>query len=69
MSLAPNPTLMAAAVSAHGAAFDVGIAVPLFAVRPPVTPGSYYQVLPDGKQFLVNMAPVVEAAPTRSRSS
>jgi Tol biopolymer transport system component len=64
VSLAPNPTLMAAAVSAQGAAFDVGMAVPLFAVRPPVTPGSYYQVSPDGKRFLVNMAPVVEAAPT-----
>ena len=63
VSLAPDTRLMAAAVRAQGAAFDVGTVVPLFAVRPPAA-RSYYQVSPDGKRFLVNMAPPEEATTT-----
>jgi eukaryotic-like serine/threonine-protein kinase len=63
VSLGPDTRLMAVAVSAQGATFDVGTVVPLFAVRPPAA-RSFYQVSPDGKRFLVNMAPVVEGAPT-----
>ncbi len=58
VSALPTPTLMAAAVSARGTTFDVGAVTPLFRVVAPGTPGSFYQPSPDGKQFLVNMAPV-----------
>ena len=55
---------MAAAVTARETAFDVGTVEPLFAVRPPGTGGTFYDVSPDGQRFLVNMAPEVTTAPT-----
>jgi dipeptidyl aminopeptidase/acylaminoacyl peptidase len=64
ISLVPNQTLMAATVSPQGEAFNVGVVAPLFPLRPPGTLGSFFQISPDGKRFLVNMAPLVEAAPT-----
>jgi hypothetical protein len=64
LSPIPNQTLMVAAVSRQGEAFSVGVVAPLFPLRPSGTLGSVYQVSPDGKRFLVNMAPLVEAAPT-----
>ena len=63
MSLAPDTRVMAVAVSAQAATFDVGTVVPLFAVRPPAA-RAFYQVSPDGKRFLVNMAPAVDSTPT-----
>ena len=64
LTLPPDATLMAAAVTARDTAFDVGMVEPLFAVRPPGTGGSFYDVSPDGQRFLVNMAPEVTTAPT-----
>jgi Tol biopolymer transport system component len=64
VEVTPNPTLMAAAVSAQGAVFAVGVVAPLFRVRPPSTLGAYYQVSPDGNRFLINMTPDVPLAPT-----
>jgi eukaryotic-like serine/threonine-protein kinase len=64
LSPIPNQTLMAATVSPQGEGFNVGVVAPLFPLRPSGTLGSVYQVSPDGKRFLVNMAPLVEAAPT-----
>ena len=54
---------MAAAVTARDTAFDVGTVEPLFAVRPPAATGPFYDVSPDGRRFLVNMAPQVTTAP------
>ena len=59
----PDETLMAAAVTARDAAFDVATVQPLFDVRPNRV-GDFYQVSPDGQRFLFNMAPFVEAAQT-----
>jgi len=59
----PDATLMAAAVSARGTAFDVGAVERLFDVRLPGTQGWFYDVSPDGRRFLVNMAPEVTTAP------
>ena len=64
VTLPPDATLMAAAVTARDTAFDVGTVEPLFAVRPPGTGGTFYDVSPDGQRFLVNMAPEVTTAPT-----
>ena len=54
---------MAAAVTIQDTAFGVGAVERLFAVRLPGTPGSFYDVSPDGRRFLVNMAPEVTTAP------
>ena len=51
--------LMTASVSARGAAFDVGVIKPLFAVTRGIR--SFYDVMPDGQRFLVN-SPVEAAA-------
>jgi Tol biopolymer transport system component len=64
VSPAPNVRLMAAAVGATGTRFDVGAVTPLFVVRLPGTPGVFYQVSPDGKRFLFNMAPMVDTTAT-----
>ena len=55
---------MAATVSGAHSAFDVGVVERLFAGRPPGTGGYFYEPAPDGRGFLVNMGPVVEAAST-----
>ena len=64
MSAVPDPQLMVATVLAERDTFQVGAVTPLFRVRPPFTPGSYYQVAPDGSRFLFNMAPEGPAAAT-----
>jgi hypothetical protein len=51
--LAPDNTLMAAAVTGQSAGFEVGAVHSLFAVRPG-GPGRFYDVTPDGQRFLVN---------------
>ncbi len=62
--VSPDNTLMAAAVSGAHSTFDVSAVERLFAGRPPGTGGYFYEPSPDGRRFLVNMGPVVEAAST-----
>jgi Tol biopolymer transport system component len=64
VSLDSSAMLMAAEVNTQAAAFSVGTVKPLFRVRPPGTPRSFYQISPDGKRFLVNVPPAIEAAPS-----
>jgi Tol biopolymer transport system component len=64
VSLDSSTMLMAAEVNAQGPAFSVGPVKPLFRVRPPGTPRSFYQISPDGKRLLVNVPPAIEAAPS-----
>jgi Tol biopolymer transport system component len=56
--LAPDDTLMSAAVNGSGAAFDVGAVTPLFRIQPRLLSGALlgaaYDVASDGQRFLVN---------------
>jgi len=63
--LAPPPeySLMVAQVNGQGAAFEVGAVRRLFGARPGGLRSSY-QVSPDGKRFLFNLAPAEPATPT-----
>jgi Tol biopolymer transport system component len=63
MAPAPENAFMVAAVNGQGAAFEVGAIRRLFGVRPAGLRSSY-QVAPDGKRFLFNLAPSESAAPT-----
>jgi Tol biopolymer transport system component len=62
--LAPDKTLMSAAVNAAGSAFEVGAARPLFDTRALTigNTGFMYDVSPNGQRFLVNTL-AEEAAP------
>lgn len=52
--LAPDDTLMAAAVNGRGSTFEVGAARALFATRaPPINLRSTYDVASDGQRFLI----------------
>jgi len=64
--VSPDNTLMAASVSGAESIFHVGSVERLFTLRPPGTPRYPYEYepSPDGRNFLVNMGPVVETAPT-----
>jgi Tol biopolymer transport system component len=68
LTLPPQQTLMAAAVSADDATFTISAVTPLFRVTLPSTgvAGWFYDVAPDGKRFLL-IKPVqvqIQAAPT-----
>jgi len=55
----PGERIMAAAVSAHDDTFQAGQTQPLFEIRPQ-RPGTFFDVTPDGRQFLVNTAAQVQ---------
>ena len=59
----PENALMVAAVNGHGPAFEVGAIRRLFSARPAGL-RSAYQVAPDGKRFLFNLAPSEPTVPT-----
>jgi Tol biopolymer transport system component len=48
----PDSQMMAAAVNAQGDTFSVGAVTPLFQAAPPPRQDAFYQVSPDGTQFL-----------------
>jgi len=62
----PDNTLMAASVSGAESTFHVGTVERLFTLRPDDSPRYQYEYKPspDGKRFLVNVGPAVEATPT-----
>jgi Tol biopolymer transport system component len=60
----PDAQVMAAAVSSQNDTFNVGATTPLFRALPPGTPGSFYQISPDGMQFLFNMSPTIQPMST-----
>jgi len=55
--LAPDNTLMAAAVNGKGASFEVGAIKPLFETPTFIGFGNPYDVTADGQRFLVNAVP------------
>jgi eukaryotic-like serine/threonine-protein kinase len=59
----PNTKLMAAAVTARDAGFEVGAVTPLFALHPAGTPRNTYQATADGQRFLVNVGPSQSSMP------
>jgi Tol biopolymer transport system component len=52
--LSPDRTIVAAAVTVHGADFEVGAMEPLFAIRLPYGQYHAFDVTADGQRFLVN---------------